>query len=504
MPRESLLGYMLRVTQANGYDSPWHIYRLANLQQDEMKTACLPAHRLASVLGQDAARLEAMSYTRTSARGETTFRIAEHDLGSGLITRPFRLVQPGLCPLCVRESGYVDAFWDLRMATACPFHRCKALMHCPTCQSPLRQFRPGPLICKCGADLGRVTPEIADATEVDLMRVLYAHLHGEYAILEGLTAGLPVADLLALPLRSLMVHVFRLGSFVHNERAGRLSAEDSVHAAAQLLADWPNGLTSYLRREMARRQAHETNFLKFYNRFYQRFAKKGSRRSGDELPWVRRVFLEFGVMEWDGEAIDSRLVAQTHVQRRRLTQTDLARTLGVDVRTMSRWLNAGVVHQTGYVRAKSKRCGVERDALDGVITPNSRGEVLETRIAAAYLGIPVSALQFLKENCLVGARDPRLQRPGYFRSDLDRVRRLLLNKARPLSPDAHHDPDSVLVLGRFLKFSHPGDKTIKGRLLAALLTDTIQALGRTGDQISSILLKKTDVGVLLCKESSGD
>lgn len=502
MPREGLLGYMLRVTEMNAYDSPWHIYRHAGLQQGEMNTACLPAHKLAAVLGQDAARLEAMSYTRTNVLGDTTYRIGAHDLGSGMNMRPFRLTQQGLCPLCVRESGYIDMFWDLRIATACPFHRCRVLMHCPTCLAPLRQFRPAPLRCKCGADLALASLERADAAEVAMMRVLYARLHDEHAILEGSDAGLPIHHLLALPLRSLMMHVFRLGAFVLNERHGKSSAQDSVLAAAKLLSDWPNGLSAHLRGQMIRRRPEETNFLKFYDRFYQQFARTSRKHLGQEILWIRQAFLEFGVKEWNGEAVDTRLVAQTNEQKGRFNLRDLARALRVDSRTLDKWLRAGVIHEADYVQSESRRFGFERDTLGAVAAPGSGTEVLETRVAAAYLRIPVSALQFLKENCLIGARDPRLQRTGYFRADLDRIRRQLLEKAQPLPLNAPIDPKSVLFLGRFLKFSHPREKTAKGRLLAALLTGTIQALGRTGDELATILLRRSDLKVLSCEISN--
>ena len=495
-PREGLLGYMLRITEANGYDSPWHIYRHAGLNQGEMKTACLSGHKLAGVLGQDSTRLEAMSYTRTNVQGNTIYRIAGHDLGSGLITRPFRLTQQGLCPLCVQESGFIDVFWDLRVATACPFHGCKALMHCPTCLLPLRQFRPAPLICKCGSDLANAPLEAASAGEVDLMKVLYARLHDEKAILENTTAGLPVDHLLEIPLRELMMHLFRLGAFLLNERYGTALAQNSILAAANLLSNWPNGLSAFLRAEMAKRSPDETNFLKFYDRFYQQFAKSGGGRSVQELPWIRQAFLEFGVREWNGEAVDARLVAQTKEKKGRLNQHDLACVLRVSVGTLSKWLHAGVIDETMYVRAGSKRYGFDSDSLGTVSISEGTAEILETRVAAAYLGIPVSALQFLKANCLVGAHDPRLQRTGYFRSDLDRVRQQLLETAHLLPTGAFTAPAPVLILGQFLKFSHPKNKTIKGRLLAALLTGEVHPLGRENEHISSILIKKSDLDCL--------
>lgn len=496
MPRESLFGYMLRLTQVNAYDSPWHIYRHAGLQQGEMKTACLPVHKLAAVLGKNPARLEAMSYTRTSVQGDTTYRILTHDLGSGLMTRPFRLDLQGLCPLCVKESGYIDTFWDLRIATACPFHRCKALTQCPTCQEPLRQFRPAPLRCKCGSDLASVSLEIASSAEVELMKVVYARLHDEPGTLGDLTEGLPIDHLINLPMRSLMTHLFRLGAFVLNESCEKSSAARSIPAAADLLANWPNGLFSHLRNKMEHRLPHETSFLKFYGNFYNNFVKTG-KRPRQELDWIRNAFLEFGVKEWNGGAVDARLVAQTVERRKLLNRQDLADALRVSCGTVTKWLRNGVIAQCEYVHTDSRRYGFDRSTLGTAATPEGKSEVLETRVAAAYLGIPVPALQFLKENCHVGARNPRLQRAGYFRSDLDRVRQQLLEKAPFLPADSLPNSNALLILGRFLKFSHPRNKSIKGRLLAAILTGSVHPIGRNGDQISTILLKKSDLDRML-------
>lgn len=47
---ESLFGYILRIAEANGYDSPWHVLKHAGLSQGEMKTAGIPANELPSDL----------------------------------------------------------------------------------------------------------------------------------------------------------------------------------------------------------------------------------------------------------------------------------------------------------------------------------------------------------------------------------------------------------------------------------------------------------------------
>lgn len=129
-PTESLLGFVLRVTEANGYESPRYIWDLACVPRGAEMAPRLPVDGLAQILGQVPQDLYSIAY-RTTLEGRGAYKLLEQPLGNDLRGNPLRLRTPALCPPCVAEQKHIDAFWDLGVAVACPIHRSAALRACP-------------------------------------------------------------------------------------------------------------------------------------------------------------------------------------------------------------------------------------------------------------------------------------------------------------------------------------------------------------------------------------
>lgn len=199
---ESLLGYVLRVSEVNGYDTPWHVLSLAGFGQKEMRTAGFPAGKLSTVLGRNTGDLEGIAYCGYQENGDRYYKILSHFLGNGLTEGPFRLDKPAFCPHCVAEDGYLDAFWDLSIAVVCPRHGCQLLDACPKCGKKLRWFRRGLLTCECGAAFDEVILEQADHSLVELMAILKAKLHGDPITNLSNSAGFNMEMLEGMSLRS--------------------------------------------------------------------------------------------------------------------------------------------------------------------------------------------------------------------------------------------------------------------------------------------------------------
>jgi len=153
MPTESLFGYILRVSETNGYDTPRHILNYAGYERGSMRSAIFLVDKLAEILGCNVSELEAIAYYIIDENGKRTFRIRNHNLGTKLPIEFLRITKPSFCPQCVQEHKFIDAFWDLYFAVACPQHRCQLLSTCPICKMYLRWFRPGLLTCNCGTNL---------------------------------------------------------------------------------------------------------------------------------------------------------------------------------------------------------------------------------------------------------------------------------------------------------------------------------------------------------------
>jgi len=59
---ESLLGYMLRVSEENGYQSPVDIARLAGMSAQHVKSRHLPVRKLAPIVGLDSQELKNINF----------------------------------------------------------------------------------------------------------------------------------------------------------------------------------------------------------------------------------------------------------------------------------------------------------------------------------------------------------------------------------------------------------------------------------------------------------
>src|ERR1700722_10047319 len=145
---ESLLGYVLRISEANGYSSPWNVYRLASMKSNEMKAPGVDIEKLARIANWPQEKLDLIAYSAPAGQPRWC-RL----LGHPVLPQDLNLTHPRFCPQCTREKGFLEAHWDLALMVACPAHRCSLVSCCPQCGRRLRWFRRGLLECECGGDL---------------------------------------------------------------------------------------------------------------------------------------------------------------------------------------------------------------------------------------------------------------------------------------------------------------------------------------------------------------
>src|ERR1051325_8541821 len=102
---ESLMGYVLRLTEENGYDTPNWIFDLAGVNLDAMNGGS-PA-----LYGSD---FDPGSLAQVLRLERPEFETLRDRTIEGLI--PFRLVRfrsPRICPLCLKDASYYRAVWDV-------------------------------------------------------------------------------------------------------------------------------------------------------------------------------------------------------------------------------------------------------------------------------------------------------------------------------------------------------------------------------------------------------
>ena len=483
---ESLLGYVLRASEANGYETPWHVFQLAGIAQGEMRSPSLPTEKIAAVLNLEASDLTTIAYV--SKEKAQSFKLLAHSLGRSPKHHFLSLKHPKICPQCIQENGYVDAFWDLDAAVACPAHRSEPISRCPKCGDGISWFRPGLLHCGCGADFSEATPTATDTTTAELMGLVKAKLEGAPLRECSNTSGFPVAQLDHIPLHPFLRLLSTLGACCSPRPEGTSpDLADSLVTAGKVLSDWPRGYHHAL-SEVGQQLMSEgltsvglrSQFKSLYTRLFVRKAFKGYAQ------FLKDEFITFGMQHWGAAAIDAKfgVPAALVEQARYVSKQQYARRYGLSAPKLTEMIAAGIVAATAVVVGNSRRVVVD---LENTELPAESEGIVTVREAARRLGLPVSVLKYLR-GCGVFNAKPRA---GHTESwHLDDVEAFLAASLDLAAIDEPEVETVALEEVMRLKFRDP---TAKGELAVALFNRRLRVLGRISDNLAGLLLDKREV-----------
>jgi len=242
---ESLFGYILRVSESNGYPDPTWIMQHAGMGASEVRSIRPELSKLSKVLLYPEQEFIKISYGNSSERKKLSscFSVNRHALHKNNLD----IKQVRICPECILAQGSIDIFWSLRHAIACPEHGRAALQSCPECKKPLSWYRKGLLICKCGYDLSNERVEKCISPEGKaLLRILYNKLHYK-ALSDEITAkfNFPIQGFERIPLQSLIniIEKVRQRLFfrrIDPEARWSVITVDIIDKTARVFSDWPN------------------------------------------------------------------------------------------------------------------------------------------------------------------------------------------------------------------------------------------------------------------------
>src|SRR5271169_644071 len=386
-PTESLLGYILRLSEENGYTTPWSLFLLARIRHHEARSTGMKMAKLARVCNRPENELQPISY-RWPGDHLRSCRLLGH-----LLT-PLELVvaRPRLCPECVAEKGFLEAHFDLALMTGCPVHRRSLLCRCPGCMKPLRWFRPGLLECRCGTSLRNISlPAISEA-EADLLDIMRRKLLG-LAAGRNYASGLPGSYLEAIDLQPLLTLVGMLGRrrMVVDNDSDRRNVQRIVFAAASVLADWPNNFFGLLRGIT---ESMPTNASTGVARgrlggIYRSLLSLRRIMPIEQADFVRVAFLDFIRNDLKPDFIDQKLMRRlrTDQPERFISKAAFARRYGIDTRTAGRFLEKQGVPSRTFRWGKSERKLI--DSAAARFCPTFPGKIYRVRQAAAMIGISV-------------------------------------------------------------------------------------------------------------------
>ena len=478
------MGYVLRVSEANAYESPWHILRLAGVEQREMRSAAFPIERLAEILGRPPESLEHIAYQQ--AGDGLMFKILGHELGHALSAAPLRIEQPALCPHCVEESGHIDAFWDLRSAVACPTHGCRVLQTCPHCGNELGWFRPGLLTCRCGASLANVSLPAVEQPLAELMGVIKATLDGQPLSSLPNSAGFPLEHLEGITLSALLWLLDKMGHLnIESKGLPAAGIGKGVEAAVEPLANWPTGYHEFLTR-LGHRNLADTpaagGLRKQFEAFYNVLFKNSLHAAASGF--LRDEFVAFGLNTWGNGIVNKKLLREARPATGRfISKTEFARQHGIWKPTMERMIADGTIVTKVITAGRVARTLVN---LEHTRIPAESAGIVTVREAAEHLGIPVSVLDGLRGS---GVFVTKL-RVGRERSwHVDDVEAFLARGLALATSDENVCTQDSIALADVMRVKLR-DAAAKTDIVAALFDGRLPVVGLQGSDLGGLLLEK--------------
>jgi TniQ len=166
-PDESFVGYLLRLTEVNRYETlSWilqfaHIKNCGRFKFSLAQNGSLDVSPLARLTGVDETTLTSLLYV--SMRDSERQLIVDYSVfGNPVPHYMICLKNPKVCPACLRDSKYARRIWELAPVTVCPSHECLLVDECPNCGKRISWNRKRVSLCSCdfdwrGADPVQVT-----------------------------------------------------------------------------------------------------------------------------------------------------------------------------------------------------------------------------------------------------------------------------------------------------------------------------------------------------------
>ena len=304
-PTESLLGFVLRVSEDNGYSSPWSVYCLAGMKSNEIRASRVKFEKLARITNWPQGELDAIAYSAPTGQPRWS-RL----LGHPILPQDLRLTRPRFCPQCVRERDFLEAHWDLALMLACPVHRCSLVSFCSQCGRRLRWFRRGLLECECSGDLSNCDLSSISDAEASLLNIIRRKALSHPPD-ESNPMGLPQDQLIAMSLRSLLLTIRTVGKhrIIADGTSDRSEEKEIVAAASRVLVQWPTNFIA-LMEDLGRQLPSDIggSVGKQFGGIYRALFRNKAMGDPKHTEFLRVAFLDFAMNHWGRGFVDHKII----------------------------------------------------------------------------------------------------------------------------------------------------------------------------------------------------
>jgi len=477
------MGYVLRLSETNGYASPWNLFQLAGMRQNETRTTGIKVKKLAMIANHSPSQFEKLAFSPSTA----------HPRWAGLLGHPvvptdIEITKPKLCPQCVAEKGFVEAHWHLEIMVACPVHRCMALSACPKCGNALSWFRPGLLECRCRGSLADPPPGVVSEATASLLDVVRRKVLG-LPMNEDNPELLPMDGLRSLNLRTLLsvIRILARHRMDTDGATGSKNNERVISEASRVLMHWPSNFSQLLSDIGKSISATgPTGVGAQFAPIYKALFKSRAIAPREQVEFMKLAFLDFAINHWGRGYVDGRLANQSGAQLsgRYLTRAQVAVRAGIQPRTVTRLIKSLNLCTTAVGSTTGGRILI--DAHQTTIPFRSPGKIYRDREAARSLGLPVSVLKGLKIAGLYEVNHLLPKQPGFHERDVEVFNQKLL----ALAPDRttlHFQSATQTTLQAAMRSHHQSLDTKMGVMSAILRGDVAVTTGIDGAAGSLLL-----------------
>lgn len=471
---ESLMGFVLRLTELNGYPSTAYVLAAMGKEWYRPKVGRLDAAGLATLAGVGQGDIDRLTHL-PAERPRAYVRI----YGSDLPSYEVNLRHPKVCPMCLAEGRPCEAFWDLAQAVVCPVHRVQLVSECPGCSKRLLWARPKVRQCKCGFDLATAPVALATPLLAELMAVLRHQVYRDDA-----QASLPptMSHLAHLDLRRVCKLIWVMSGVVHQARGGRRAPKarchyrDTLDVVATALTNWPAGFRDFLSDtygDEIQRAEELPRFPALFSWLLVRLIKNDEgARSG--FAFLEREVYRFGAQHWTRGSMardedSQRLLPETV---RWGTMAEAREAIGLHQLTLKKRIASGEIRSRRIKKNSTRAIVVDLDAIRSLQL--TQYPAVSIRDAAPRIGVSIETLKALRADG-VFKEDCRPAFPGSLTHEdveefAERVRGLGTNKR------AVNDLGVTTLDAAFSTWT--ASPTEKSALLARLLADPTMVLGR--------------------------
>ncbi len=343
---ESFRGYLLRISDLNGYHSPnWLLRQLEIPVRPTLDPEYL--HRLAKTLRQSPDVLSELQI-RMVPNQPNWYLIGDQPAHRCTVERQ----RSRYCPTCLSEYGVFDAAWELKPVTSCPRHGNYLVDICDACSRPQTWNREHLHFCKCGHDLREQKSRAAPANTLALSARIF-ELLGRRCGRPDMVDPMPII-FECLNLSSFLNHVSFISTYATGRGRGTgrhlhsrmfaAASRETFDRTSTILMNWPMSFYEFLNEVRSKGEALqnrtglEAEFGSFYANLY------GRSREVVDLDIIRAEFEAYLRRFWTGGAISSkntRLSANRDDDRSFLTLAEAARRVGYHPGVLRRDIEAG-------------------------------------------------------------------------------------------------------------------------------------------------------------------